>query len=119
MVSEGQRTKEHRVEQAEHRGVGADAKAKDEHGDGREGRRPAGRAHGIARVLHQTVCPRHAPRVAMQFDGGVTTAERRQRAASSLLGCQATPHEVGDGQVDVRIELGAELAIDGIAAEER
>jgi hypothetical protein len=55
----------------------------------------------------------------MQFDDGVTAAERRQRAASSLLGCQATPHEVGDGQVDVRIELGAELAIDGIAAEER
>jgi hypothetical protein len=69
-VADGQVAEKHGIEEAEDRGVGADAESEREHDYAGETGRAAKRSGGVAQVLRELVEDREAAAVAVTFAGG-------------------------------------------------
>ena len=79
----GQRLEQHAVDDAEHRGVGADAQAEHQDGDQREARLTPERPRRVAHRARGPIEPQHAALVAAFFAHAVHAAKSRPGAAAA------------------------------------
>src|SRR5215472_4018590 len=115
-LTDGQRVKDHLLDQGIDRGGGADAEGKREQRSGGEGWATEERAHGEAEVVEEIAEPAGEPDVAdllarlgeAELDGGV--------AAGFGFG-QAGGNAVGGAARQVVLKLAVEVALQGPAAE--
>ncbi len=111
-----QRPKQHAVDDAEDRGVGADAERQREHGDDREAGRARQSANRVARVLRELVQPLAAPHVARDFANGRDIAEVAARVATRVARRLAARDAVLHIHLEMRSNLGVQLGVSRAAA---
>ena len=110
-VAHRQRAQHQRVDQAEDRGVGADAQRQREHDDQREPAIPGEHPDGVADVAPDLVEPAAVPRGADAFLGLLDAAKLEQREPARLAGDIAVAHLVGRRRVDEPLKLVIELPL--------
>jgi hypothetical protein len=116
---EGQGLEQHRVEQAEHGRVRADAEREDADDDRGEERLAAQPGHAVARVARQGVEPPRAARVAMLFLDPLDAAEAAAGGRVGLVGGEAGRARIALGELEVRADLGVELVVHAPGGEQR
>src|SRR5512140_2386601 len=100
------------VEDAEHRGVEADPEAEREQGNGSEAGIPPEQAHAVLQILNDGFETRQ-----QLLPAGVLLNERPiAKLLERLEACRVRARASGDQQlrshVDVRLQLGAQIALD-------
>ena len=118
-VAYRQGTKQQVVDQAEERGVGADAERERERDDGREDRSLPEHSDGVPRVLHERIDQREPPRVAMPFAERCRQAEFEESVAPRVRFGQPAPTGLIGQQLEVRGQFIVELPIEPVPADER
>ena len=117
-IGVAERLQEDRAHRAEHRGVGADAEAEDQHRGGAE----AGRAPEAADAGPEVVPPRLEPAgaaaVAVRFLDRLDAAEALARGPSRVLGREPGGDEIAFRELEVRGDFGVELRVHLPAAAE-
>ena len=102
-----QRTQQHRVDEAEDRGVCADAERQREHGDHREARALAKRAQGVSCVLERALDQADAARVPALLTALIEAAELTERREARVLG----RHAGGEVDLDLTVEVIADFFV--------
>ena len=108
----GQRLEEHAVDDAEDRGVGADAERHRQDDDEREAWRLEERACPVAHVLHERLGGAHEPRVADVIFHTADVAERGDRRAARLIARHAGADVLVGLHVEVEAHFGVERALE-------
>ena len=117
-LRDGKRLQQQRIDEAEDRGVRADAERKRQDGDDRECRRSTQQPERIADISAQLVDdaqPEHLPAF---VSPGVDAAKRDPRQSVSFVGGDAAADEIGTVQIDMQSHLVLHLAIE-IACQTR
>ena len=110
-----QRLEQHAVDDAEHRGVGADAQAQHQDGDQREPRLTPERSRRIAHRACGPVEPQQPALLAALLAHALDAAEPRPGAAARLVGRHALVHQVPGLEVEMELQLGVELLVELLA----
>src|SRR5207237_835119 len=106
------------IDEAEDGGVGADAESKSEDRDGGEAGRFAQHAKGEAQILKERVQKGQAAAFAIDLAGLLDTAEVEKRLAPGLLRVHAFGEIALDRHLQMRTQLGIEVAIETRAAKQ-
>jgi hypothetical protein len=105
------------VDEAEDRGICANAQRQRQHRDNREAWRAAQDAPGIAQVVPPLVDEPQPNRLPTLLDTGVRTAEVCPGAASRLFGGEPAANEIRGVEVHVLAHLVARLIVESAATE--
>jgi hypothetical protein len=117
-LGEREWAKENAVDKAKDGGVGADAEGQGENRDESEGRIFAEHAGAVAKILEKSFEPREGARVTGRFQGLLGATELDESAATGFRGGHAGLEIVGDGFVEVGRDLGGEIDVELVSAEE-
>ena len=107
------------VDEAEDRGICANAQRQRQHRDNREAWRAAQDATGIAQVVPPLVDQPQPKRLPALLDTGIRTAEICPGAASRLFGGEPAANEIRGVEVHVLAHLVARLIVESAAAAQR
>ena len=111
-VAHRQRAQQHRVDQREDRGVGADAQAERQRRRHDEAGPLQQAADAVAHVLRDVVCPAGAAHVAAGFLHLLDAADLERGQAPRLAFADARVDERADAALDVILQLAIEVAIE-------
>ena len=114
-----QRAQQQAVDEAEERGVGADAERKRERDDGGERRALPQPAERVAQVLGDDVHHGQAAVLAVRLAEPVGPAEFQERLAPRLGRGEPAPAELVRQQLEMRRQLFVELAIQPVPRDDR
>ena len=117
-VAMGQRLEQHAAHDAEDRGGGADAEREGDHDDRGEPAIPAQGAKAVAEVGHRVIDPRQPALLPHRLGGLGEAAGREPRLAARGLGIEAAPDQLGSLQLEVGLQLLAEIVVLPMAGEQ-
>ena len=115
---ERKRSQENTVDEAENRSRRAHAYAEGQYGNRREARSPDQRAYAEAHILTKRVEPRTDPHITDVFFDLFDTTDLQSGCPASVVPRHALRHLFLNEQVDVAVDLIAEVPFDAAAAEE-
>ena len=118
-IAEGQRPQEHAVDDAEDRGVGADAERHGEDHDESEPRIARHVAQAVTDILHECFPEPRQPRIAHVVFHAVDLTEVSERRGACFRRAHATADVVFREHVDVKRQFAIELAFVAFAPEQR
>jgi hypothetical protein len=107
-----QRANQQVIDEAEERGIGADAECERDRHDGREGPGLPQHPHGVAQVLGDHVETRHSSLLPVHFAQRHQRAEFEQRLAPRVGRRQTAAPAVVDEQLEMRGQLFVEFTIE-------
>ena len=114
----GQRLEQHGADDAEDRRVGPDAERQGQDGHRGEGGAVPERAQGEPGVGGEALEPRQSALIADRLGGLGETSRREQRLPARLGRSHAAPDVLGGLQVEMGLQLLAEIGIRAVSGEE-
>jgi hypothetical protein len=117
-IVEGQRAEEECVDDAEDGDVGSDAECENQDGDDGKDAIAIEGADRVAKILEEDVEPRKAAGSALLLACLLDAAETDEGAAAGFVGRHSLADVFFHGEVDVGLELGFEIGVAVLFAEE-